>query len=161
MWKSDRVGTLAERNLLTHVKKVAAFNQQAQVVSRVVDLIVPWLNTRQSGRNEWSLDSNIEPFQPSALCPTPPLPCPAYVSVSVPCRPPEWLTILTSLSWRETSKYYIILYWRILDVYGKVISSTLTPRNQKWASPRGKENFLFGVLPPLKDIRYLFVIPSS
>lgn len=53
-------------NLLTHVEEVAAFNQQAQVVSRAVDLIVRRLNTRQSGRNEWSVDSNIEPFQPSS-----------------------------------------------------------------------------------------------
>lgn len=53
-------------NLLTRVEEVAAFNLQAQVVSRAVDLIVRRLNTRQSGRNEWSVDSNIEPFQPSS-----------------------------------------------------------------------------------------------
>lgn len=72
--KSTTAAAVVVCNLLTRVEEVAAFNQLAQVVSRAVDLIVRRLNTRQSGRNEWSVDSNIEPFQPSsppALDPTP------------------------------------------------------------------------------------------
>lgn len=64
--KSTTAAAVVVCNLLTRVEEVAAFNQQAQVVSRAVDLIVRRLNTRQSGRNEWSVDSNIEPFQPSS-----------------------------------------------------------------------------------------------